>query len=290
MYKECSPTFYQNRFMNVKPILLLVLALNTAIITAQRKPRIKGNRAVVEVRQSLPAFHAITLLDDLDISLEEAAEPGYVIEADDNLIDVLKFEVSSDTLYVRSFYNIAAKKKLDIRILYTELNAITLKEGRMESKDIISSENLAIRTSGITKLQLNTRSTHLHLHMDGQSSGDFNLECDSVKVVLKDRSDARIYLSSDHLDINMNGNSDAFLEGNTTTMELDIKNGSDLKAERTAAGTVKATLDDTASAHLRPTESLELTSRGSANTYLYGDGQITITEFRDTSKLYKRTD
>lgn len=288
--KKYTPTVHQNHFMNSKHILLLVLALSVSIVSAQRKPRIKGNRSVIEVRQALPSFHSITLLDDLDISLERSSEPGYAIEADDNLIDVLKFEVTSDTLYVSSFYNITAKKKLNIKVFYNNLEAITLKEGQLECKDIISSENLSINTSGMARLIANAKSTFLQLQMDGQSKGEYNLDSDSIQVVLKDRADARIYQASDHLQLNMGDNSDARLEGTTTLMDLDLKFSSNLKAEQMEAATVRATVVHSASAYLRATENLELTSAGSASTYLYGDPKITIHEFRDTCKLYKRTD
>ncbi|HCO83723.1 MAG TPA: DUF2807 domain-containing protein, partial [Arenibacter sp.] len=36
------------------------------LVYSQRKPKIKGNRNVIEVRETLPPFNAVQLDDDLD--------------------------------------------------------------------------------------------------------------------------------------------------------------------------------------------------------------------------------
>ncbi|MEO0528457.1 MAG: DUF2807 domain-containing protein, partial [Bacteroidota bacterium] len=124
----------------MKKFIIVVLILSYGTVTAQRKPKIKGNRVVVEVREELPAFNAIELNDDLEITLHKSADPGYVITADDNLIDVLKFKVADSTLMISSFYKIIAKKKLEITINYRELESITMKEGKIGMEDIINTD------------------------------------------------------------------------------------------------------------------------------------------------------
>jgi hypothetical protein len=281
---------YLNYLIKVKYIFIVLLAFSTAMVHAQRKPKIKGNRNPTEVRESLPDFHAVCLLDDLEVSLEHAADPGYLVAADDNLIDILKFEVVSDTLFISSFYTVTAKSKLEIKVLYNELSAIRVKAGSLTADEVITADELTIHTEALAKLQLKAKAPLLLLQMEEQSSGDLNLESDSLKVVLNNRANARIYQLCDNLELNMGDQSDAVIEGTSGTMTIRMKAGSKLKAERLEAETIKASLDDTATAYLRPTALLELTSRGSANTYLYGDAKISVLEFGDTSELYKRMD
>ena len=89
---------------------MVLLAVNV-VAYAQRKPKIKGNRNVVEVKEDLPSFNAIRLDDNLEVYLQEGAAEGYVVEADDNLLDILKFRVVDGTLNISSFYNIRSRKK-----------------------------------------------------------------------------------------------------------------------------------------------------------------------------------
>jgi len=276
--------------MNVKYSFFLLLLLSWGLLHAQRKPKIKGNRDVIEVSKTLPEFHAIRLLDDLKISLEFASEQGYTVTADDNLIDILKFDVDADTLFISSYYTVTAKKQLDITIRYNDLQAISLDDGQLEVSNPIDSEILNVRAGALSQLQLQANTHFLRLHMEAQSKGDFNVESDSLEMVLNGRADARIYQVSSAMSLSMGDHSDATLEGTTTTLELQMNAGSELGAERLQAEVIKANLDGTARARMRPTRLLELSSRGSANTYLYGDAQISILEFGDTSELYKRSD
>lgn len=281
---------YLNSLMQVKYMILLLLSLSTAMVYAQRKPKIRGNRNVTEVSKELPGFLAVCLLDDLEVSLERAPGPGYEIEADDNLIDILKFEVTSDTLFISSFYKVTGRKQLQIRVRYNELNAITVRAGSISVSEPVTSDLLSVRTEAGGRLQLNARVPRLLLRMQDQSSGDFNIESDSLEVVLTNRAEARIYQVNEEMELTMGDQSDALIEGTAGTMTLKMEAGSKLRAERLEADTIKASLGGTASAYLHPTGLFELSSKESPNIYLFGDAEINIVEFGDTSVLYKRTD
>ena len=276
--------------MQVKYMILLLLSLSTAMVYAQRKPKIRGNRNVTEVSKELPGFLAVCLLDDLEVSLQRAPGPGYEIEADDNLIDILKFEVTSDTLFISSFYKVTGRKQLQIRVLYNELNAITVRAGSISVSEPVTSDLLSVRTEAGGRLQLNARVPRLLLRMQDQSSGDFNIESDSLEVVLTNSAEARIYQVNEEMELTMGDQSDALIEGTAGTMTLKMEAGSKLRAERLEADTIKASLGGTASAYLHPTGLFELSSKESPNIYLYGDAEINIVEFGDTSVLYKRTE
>ena len=276
--------------MQVKYMILLLLSLSTAMVYAQRKPKIRGNRNVTEVSKELPGFLAVCLLDDLEVSLERAPGPGYEIVADDNLIDILKFEVTSDTLFISSFYKVTGRKQLQIRVRYNELNAITVRAGSISVSEPVTSDLLSVRTEAGGRLQLNARVPRLLLRMQDQSSGDFNIESDSLEVVLTNSAEARIYQVNEEMELTMGDQSDALIEGTAGTMTLKMEAGSKLRAERLEADTIKASLGGTASAYLHPTGLFELSSKESPNIYLYGDAEINIVEFGDTSVLYKRTE
>jgi len=271
-------------------MILLLLSLSTAMVYAQRKPKIRGNRNVTEVSKELPGFLAVCLLDDLEVSLQRAPGPGYEIEADDNLIDILKFEVTSDTLFISSFYKVTGRKQLQIRVRYNELNAITVRAGSISVSEPVTSDLLSVRTEAGGRLQLNARVPRLLLRMQDQSSGDFNIESDSLEVVLTNSAEARIYQVNEEMELTMGDQSDALIEGTAGTMTLKMEAGSKLRAERLEADTIKASLGGTASAYLHPTGLFELSSKESPNIYLYGDAEINIVEFGDTSVLYKRTE
>jgi hypothetical protein len=267
--------------------LLIFLGLQTF---AQRKPKIKGNKNVVEVREDLPAFNAIELSDDLEIVLQKSSNEGYVLETDDNLIDVLKFKVTDSTLVISSFYNITAKKKLNITIFYTELDALTMRNGEISMKDVISTDKLDVNTYGTSRLELNATADIININMEEISSGDFNLASDSLNLTLKDRIDVKIYATGAKNTLYMYKNASAKMEGSADFFMAKLYGDSSLKAEKLETTKTVLISEDSPKAQINVLEDFQLSSRGSSRTSLYGNPKITILDFLDTSQLNKETD
>jgi len=272
---------------HMKRIILLMLLFIGTYSYSQRKPKIKGNKNVVEVREDLPAFHAIQLNDDLEIVLQKASNEGYALEADDNLIDVLKFKVSDSTLIISSFYKITSKKKLNIVVYYTELDALTMRNGEISMKDVISSDRLTVNTSGTSRLELNATADIIDINMEGISSGDFNVASDSLNLTLKDRIDVKVYATGEKNTIFMYKNASAKLEGTTDFLMAKLYGNSNLKAEKLESLAALIVSEDSPNAKVNVLEDFQLSSRGSSKTSLYGNPKITILDFLDTSQLDK---
>ncbi|ASV32549.1 GIN domain-containing protein [Maribacter cobaltidurans] len=272
----------------MKNVLFFSLVLLFGFQTfAQRKPKIKGNKNVVEVRESLPVFNGIQLDDDLEVVLKKGTSEAYTLKIDDNLIDVLKFKVEGNTLFISSFYNITSKRKLEITVYYNELNQITMNNGEISMSDVISGERLDVLTKETSRLELNATADVININMEGISSGDFNVASDSLVMTLKDRIDVKVYSTGDTNNLFMYENASAKLEGATDNFMAKLYGKSTLKAEALEAKNTMLILEDSPEAHVNVLEELQLSSRGSSRTSLYGNPKITILDFLDTSRLDK---
>ncbi len=271
----------------MKHIVVLLSLLFCFQAFSQRKPKIKGNKSVVDITESLPAFNAIELKDDLTVFLQKSNQEGYSITADDNLIDVLKFKVKDSTLFISSFYKITGKKKLDITIDYYELSEITLRDGRIRMKDMISTEELTVNTYGSSKLELNANADYISITMNENSSGDFNLESDSLNIILNDRVDVGIYSVSTSNFMQMGKRAVARVEGTTNSFRIRLFDNANLKAKKLEAKGVEAILEGSPSAWVNASTDFELTSKGASKISLSGAAKIDIIEFLDTSELHK---
>ncbi|WP_373516791.1 GIN domain-containing protein [Pricia sp.] len=271
----------------MKNILLFAALLFCFQVSAQRKPKIKGSRIVTDVQENLPPFNTIELNDDLEVRLRKAPQEGYAITADDNLIDVLKFKVEDSVLIISSFYDITAKKKLDITVNYSDIDVLTLRNGDIRMDGAIITNGLDVNLSESAKLQLNAEAPRMAIYMEGTSSGDFTLKGDEINFVLKDRADARIYAVSETNDLKMNGNASAKMEGTVGDFTINLFENSSLKGEGMESEKVLANLQGSSSAEVHVKMTIELTSSGSSKTYVYGDGKIEIIEFLDTSELHR---
>ena len=273
--------------MKIK-LLLLLLMCSTLAIQAQRKPKIKGNRTVIEVKDALPPFTKLELRDDLEVTLRRATEEAYTVIADDNLIDVLKFKIVDSTLVISSFYQITAKKKLEIVISYTQLNSIMLSDGKLTSIDKISSEVLKITTLGSAKIELGADAGLVKIDMQDNSSGTFNLTTDSLSVLLLNKADANIYSNSFNNALSMKDNTSLEIEGTADNFEFNVDGNAKLRAEDLETRKLIATLMGSSDARFFVTNTISLSQQGSSRCYLYGDPAIEIKQFTDTAELFKR--
>ena len=273
-----------------KCLVLLIVALVSVGLQAQRKPKIKGNKNVVEVREDLAPFKGIELLDDLDIVLQKSNQSGYSLELDDNLVDVLKFKVEDSILKISSFYNITSKKKLDITIYFEELSSLSMMNGKITMADVIAADRLKVTIKGTSRLELNATADIIDITMEEISSGDFNLASDSLNLILKDRIDVKVYATGANSSVYMYKNASAKLEGTTDRLQAKLYGNTSLKAERLEANSVVLLSEDSPSAEIRAINDFQLSSKGAAKTGLYGNPKITITEFLDTSQLDKEKD
>ena len=267
--------------------LLLIISVISFQMYSQRKPKIKGNKNVIEVREDLEPYTAIELLDDLDIVLQKSSQEGYALELDENLVDVLKFKVENGILKISSFYNITSKKKLNITIFFQELTAVTMLNGKISMKDVISTDRLKVHTSGTSRLELNATADIIDITMEEISSGDFNLASDSLNVILKDRIDVKLYTTGANNSIYMYENASAKVEGTADFLMAKLYGNSSLKASDLEASDVLLITEDSPDAEIRALSNFQLSSKGGSKTKLYGDPKITISDFLDTSRLEK---
>jgi len=273
--------------MKIK-LLFLILFCTTLALQAQRKPKIKGNRTVIEVKDALPPFTKLELRDDLDVTLRRSTEEAYTVSADDNLIDVLKFKIEDSTLVISSFYQITSKKKLDIEIAYTQLSSIMLSDGRLTSIDKISSENLKITTLGSARIELGADAGLVKIDMQDNSSGTFNLTTDSLSVILLNKADVSIYSNSYNNALAMKDNTSLEIEGTADNFKTTLDGNAKLRAEDLEARKITATLMASSDARFFVTDAIKLSLQGSSRCYLYGDPAIEIKQFTDTAELFKR--
>lgn len=272
----------------MKKMILLISVLFCGTGFSQRTPKIKGNGKITEVKEVLPSFNALELVDNLDLFLEPSSETGYSISADENLIDVLKLKVEDNTLKISSYYKITSKKKLEITIRYNDLNKITLQDGTVGSKEVISMNELNLTCLGYSKSNLQVNAAVLDITLKDNSTGDMNLKCDSLNVNLQDKADARIYSITQIANVLFQKNAKATMEGTVDTLRLQLADNAYIQAYKFEAGTIKATLEGGSRAEVNAVNDIELSSQGTAKTYLYGEGKITIDQFLDQSELIKR--
>ncbi len=267
---------------------LLLLALMVAFpIYAQRKPRIKGNRSVISVEKPLPSFSHLVLSDAFELNLQEGTETAIRIEADDNLIDILRFEVEGDTLRVDSFYRITSSKKLGLTLVYQELHSIRAEAGSIACDQPLKADRLDLELQGGARMQLNIKAALVDLRMVENTWADLRVQADSLHASLQGYTDAHIYSSGGDIDVAMTGLASLGLEGVSPGLTASLTDNASLKASGIRAESATVLLNTSATAHVYATSDLAYEGRGNARLYVYGQPGIRILGLFDRAELHK---
>ncbi|MBC2838765.1 GIN domain-containing protein [Robiginitalea sp. SC105] len=269
--------------------LMAVLLLGTSA-WAQRKPRIRGNRSPVDVSESLPPFRRIMLADDLEVRLLQRDSEGYGLHIDDNLVDILQFQVQDSTLVISSFYEVTGSRAMEITIFFRELSGIDIQAGRLVADTEFTSDVLRVQASGAARLEVRARASLFELDLSENSGADLNLAADSLSLRMTDRSDAVVYTDNGALSAGLSGNADLTLEGISGEAVLQLSGESGITARKLVAERLEVLIDGAATARVHAGTSLVLDAAGQSRTYLYGTPELTIRRFADRAELHKEPD
>ena len=257
---------------------------------SQRKPRIKGNRSVVSVEKSLPSFTHLILSEEFELHLQQGSEPAVRIEADDNLIDILRFEVEGDTLRIDSFYRITASKKLGLTLVYNELESIRVEAGRLAGEEPLVTDRLDLLITRGGKAELNIRAALLDLKMEQNTSADLRVEADSLHAAFQGFTDTHIYISGGSIDLSMTDQASLDLEGVCPKLTASLTDNTRLKAAGLQADAATVFLNTSANARIQAISEVAYEGRGSARLFVYGQPEIRILGMFDRSELHKVPD
>ncbi len=161
-------------------------------------------------------------------------------------------------------------------------------DGRIDMKDIVTTDHLDINLQGGSKLYLNALATSVGISMSGSSNAELNVDCDDVSVSLDQKSNLGLYLVTKSAKLTMHGSADAKLQGAVTDFNIDLFGNSQLRADGLKSTNVSLNLDESPDAKIFVSENLELSSKGGSRTYLYGTPKITIVDFLNASQLIKK--
>ncbi len=270
-------------------LITLVFMMVTGVY-AQRKPRLKGNREVTMVTDALPPFSRLELADDLAIVLKRSAEESFTITADDNLVDVIKFKVNNGTLVISSFYEITSRKELNIVVTFSQLEMITVKEGRVETAEgeRINTDALQIETYGNSRVRLDGDVGTLSVEMRDNSKGEYTMTSDSLSVKMGQKSDAQLYVNAFSGSVDIQDNTLLQLEGTSGSLDLKVRGNGKLRGQDFEVDDLTAGISDSGDARIFARNRLQIGLTGNARCYLFSEPEITLTAFKDNAEFFKR--
>jgi hypothetical protein len=175
----------------IKISALLILFLST---TSCFFDGVKGNGNVVVKNRSISSdFVRIKASGGIDVYLTENGETSLVVEADENLHDLIKTEVKNGTLYIGSKKSIWSARAKKVHVSIEKLIELEV-------------------TSGAEVTTENT------------------LHADDLKIIATSGAEFNLHLKVNNLDCKSSSGSDVNIDGKANNFNVSSSSGSDIDA------------------------------------------------------------
>lgn len=273
-----------------KGLLLTLILLLSTVVQAQKKERIKGNKNVTTQETPINSFNKILVGEDFFIDIIEGESASVFIEADDNLHDVIKFNVADSVLTFKTTKKITSSRKLSIKVIYTRtLKEIeTIDDGEISSLTSVDLEGVSVKSSGTSKVFLNVKSQNFSLASIGRSKVKLNVTSNETKFELSDNSKLDALVNADRMQIDLYNRTDAKVRGNLDKLKVRAGNSSNIIAKELVSINCEVLSEDSSDVTVNVTEELFIDATGSGEVYIYNDPKITLNKFTNTAKLHKK--
>lgn len=274
----------------MKKIVLILLMVMVAIPSLVAQQKIKGDRNVTIKQTYVDDFHTLVVNGDFSIEIVYNSKPSVNIETDDNLHDVIEFNVVDGVLTIVETMRITSRKKLSITINYGDaLQHMEVRgDGELRSLTSMELNDATLITADNSRAYLNVRAKSFDYKSSGKSKTRLNLTADSTKVEMSDNTKLDALINSNVVNFDMYLRSDAVIEGSASSSILRLDNSTNFNSPKFDVKSVDATLEDNSDLTIASTESITIAASGNSEVYLYGSPSITITKFEDAAKLQKK--
>ncbi|QBA64150.1 DUF2807 domain-containing protein [Muriicola soli] len=275
--------------INTVAIILLFFSAQVVLV-AQKKPKIQGNKEVIQVsREILGTFNAVEIDDGLEVNLNAGTKNGFIMDLDSNLADIVQFFVVDSVLRVYTTHNITSKKKLDIYLNVTYLEHLMLKnDARVISKDPIRASRFYLVGYNSSQFELGIEADDVTVTLHRNAGGKLDIISENTTIIMNDRTDLKANLETKNVRVTVNNSADLKLDGEADYAAFNLKKSSTLDARKMQVSSADLYTSNSADVYVNASKNLEVYAQGSSNVYVYGNPNVEIKGFTDKSKIIKR--
>lgn len=269
---------------------ILLLLLSTTLTLAQKKDKVKGSKTVTVEQKKVGDFEAIEIEDNLEVHLERGEKTELKIEADDNLHDIISFDLRDKILRIYTAKEAVNYKKLIVRVTYTkDLNLITSKnESTINAIQEIQLDNLTFKAYDFSQLYLNVNAKNFILQADDKSKTELNLKSENAIIELSKNSFLKTLVTTIDLKVDLYQKSNATIEGDATNAILRLDNNSTFIGNKLTIKNADVTTESYSNCSLNATTTVIIDAADKSEIQLVGAPEIEIRKFADEAKLVKK--
>lgn len=269
----------------------ILAVLFTVVAFAQKKERIRGSKNVTVTQKEIPIFETIEVEDNIEVYLIKGTSQSMEIEADDNLHEVIKTEVTATTLRVFTSKEISSYKKLIVRITYIDAlkQILARHEAVVYATQELELDSVTVKNLDFSRSYLNVKAKNFVLTMNDKSKAEINVKSDNTTIELSKYADLKALIASPAVKIDMYQKTTAAIEGDANTAQIRVDNTAVLTAKKFAVKNLELTAESYTKCSVMITETLALSASGKTEVDLYGTPEnVTMKKFADSAVITKK--
>ncbi len=177
-------------------IVLLLMTIVLSSCGIDMFHRIEGNGHVItEERTSNEKFTAVKVSNGIDLFLKQGQNPSILVEADDNLQDIIITEVIDGRLKIYTKKNIRGAKAKKVFVTLDSLKKLTASSGSsVRSENILKVTDLEVSTSSGANLTIEVHANHLTTSSSSGSQTEVSGQTTTYKTSASSGSSIHAYL------------------------------------------------------------------------------------------------
>ena len=211
---------------------------------------VRGDGNVTTDTRATSSFNAIVVTGSVDVYLSQGEKEEVTVEADQNLLEIIRTEVKGNTLHIYETKNIRKADARKVYITFQELNSLIAKGATdVYGRTPIRTESLEVGISGASDVTLEIYTNELICRIDGAADGYLsgevkamiarvsgssdleagNLISQTCQVETDGASDAQVH-ATESLDAKASGSSDIEYRGNPKTLRKEESTAADISS------------------------------------------------------------
>jgi hypothetical protein len=209
----------------MKLITLVILLIVTGLALPACKFRgrgIRGSGVRKSEKRDLKSFRTIDTTGAFEIDVTCQKPASFEMEADDNILPLIKTEVRDGILFVNSDERYSSSKPVTLRINLPDLAGVTSRgAGEINIVDA-NSDNLRIESMGAASVDATGKAKSVAISSTGAGKIDAaNLKAEKAKVDVTGAASVDVY-ASEQLDVTVSGAGSVSYSGNPKVVNKNV--------------------------------------------------------------------
>ncbi|WP_081988156.1 GIN domain-containing protein [Psychroserpens jangbogonensis] len=271
-------------------LFLLITLTYGSVGFSQDDDKVKGDRNVTIKQTYVDAFNTIVVGEDFEVELYYNSRPSVEIETDDNLHEYITVEVVDSVLTFRTNKEIRSKKKMSIKVNYSDGFSHIETHENAEIRSLTSLElgDATLKTTGSSRAYLNIKANSFNFTSLDKAKVKLNVIATKTRIELSDNCKLDALVNSKETKVDLYQRANVDIEGTTDNLLLISDNNAQFNGKNFTAKTCTAICEFATDAYIEVTESVIIEASGASEIYLFANPKITINRFTDTAKLQKK--